>query len=866
LSVGARHVCYACSVRCSLLFLALLACSGSDRAQPVQRIDRVAPPSPAKQPDPTPGLRLPEGVTPLHYDVTLDVDPDSETFTGATRIRIRIERPTARIWIHADELDIAAARLDNVELTSPPSRGDQMLGFGLGRTLPPGEHELSFTYTGRTTGDQEGLFRQQAGGRWYLFSQGESVFARRITPCFDEPKFKTPWRLTLVVPKQLAVLANTAEESTKVEGARKRVRFAETPVMASYLVTIAVGPFDVVDAGTVGKQRIPVRVAVRAGAGKQVGVVASKLPAIVSALEAYVGEPLPLAKLDFVAVPQFFGAMENPGLITAEAAMLVGKESKQRVAYFTHVAAHEIAHQWFGNSVTPAWWDDLWLSESFASFVGDKVSGQLGAFDDRPLHAVNERREALEADSSPAALPLHRPIEGNQDPDDSFDAIAYQKGEAVLATFEALVGADAFRTVMREYLAAHRDASATAHDFVTVLARATKPDIGTAFEQYALQAGVPVVDVSLRCDANPTLLASARDGRLVPVCVRYAGAKSPVCLLATAKSELPLAGAKPGTCPAWITANAFAGYYHVHWRDRAATHGLAQLDLTARALVGDDLAATFRRGELSAKDALAELRTLLASDLNTQVAAIPLAQEIDELVDDSTRPAWSAWLAPRVPKLKRGRNTPLVTELVHALRPLLLPRDRLAADELRKARDLVAKLIDADQFPDPQLLAIVAGSDGKPLFERVVGKAFATRDTERREHWLRLLGVFPAEFATPIAALLRDKGELSAAPIWTALEHYFERPAARVAAWQALRAHLDVLIKRATHRAVDMIDATAWLCDQLLRDEVATAFAPYLARITGGRAHLDRALAAIDRCIARRAKVGDLAAAIASSR
>jgi cytosol alanyl aminopeptidase len=864
------------------MVLALIACSAPDRGAPAKRVDRIVPPT-ATKPDTAPGLRLPEGVTPLHYDVTLDVDPDSETFTGETRIRIGLDRATDRIWIHADELTIATARLDGTTLTTAPRRGDQMLGFALGRTLPPGEHELAFTYTGRTTGDQEGLFRQKSGDRWYLFSQGESVFARRITPCFDEPKFKTPWRVTLIVPKLLAALSNAPEESTTVEGARKRVRFAETPRMASYLVAIAVGPFDVIDAGTVGKQRIPVRVAVRAGAGKQVNVVASKLPAVVTALEAYVGEPLPLAKLDFVAVPQFFGAMENPGLITAEAAMLVGKDSKQRGAYFTHIAAHEIAHQWFGNSVTPAWWDDLWLSESFASFVGDKISGQLGAFDDRPLHAVNERREALAADSGPAALPLHRPIEGNQDPDDSFDAIAYQKGEAVLATFESLVGDDTFRMIVRDYLQAHRDGTATAHDFVAALARGSKPNIGAAFEQYAMQAGVPVVDLSLRCDASPTLVAAARDGRLVPVCVRYAGAKTPACMLAAAKSELPLVGAKPEppiaraksarataapgtTCPAWITGNAHAGYYHVHWRDRAATQGLAQLDLAARALVGDDLAASFRRGELPAPDAVSELRALLASDLDTQVAAIPLAQEIDELVDDATRPAWSAWLAQRVPKLKRGHNAPLVLELVRELRPLLSPRDRLATDELRKARDIVDKSIAAEQFPEPQLLAIVAASDGKALFDRIVERALASRDSDKREHWLRLLGVFPPEFAARIAALAVDKAELAIEPIWVALEHYFERPPARVAAWRALRTQLDPFMKRASHRGADMIDAAGWLCDQPSRDEVATAFTPYLARIPSGRVHLDRTLAAIDQCIIRRGRVGDLAAAIASSR
>ncbi|HEX5064250.1 MAG TPA: M1 family metallopeptidase, partial [Kofleriaceae bacterium] len=496
---------------------ALAACSGAGRVPTTSRVEAEPHRDSVSLEPAAPGLRLPDGVTPLSYDVTLDVDPASENFFGEAHVRVRLDRASDHIWIHAHELAIKSARYDGGELTTLPIKGDQMIGFGFGKTLPPGEHELVFVYSGKTTGDQEGLFRQKRGEHWYLFSQGESVFARRITPCFDEPRFKTPWRVTLVVPRAAAALANAPEENTTVEGTKKRVRFAETPVMASYLLTIAVGPFDVVDVGTVGKQKVPVRVAVRAGAGKQVSVVASKLPAIVDAMEAYVGEPLPLAKLDLVGVPQFFGAMENPGIITFEDNMLVGKETKQRIEYFTGVAAHEIAHQWFGNSVTPAWWDDLWLSESFASFLGDKITAQLGGFADRPLFRALERREALDADAGPDAIPLRHPIESNADPDDAFDAIAYQKGEAVLATFEAMVGEATFRDALREYLKSHRDRSATTFDFVASLTRATKPELGKAFEQYATLAGVPVVDLALRCDKKPALIASALDKRLVPV-------------------------------------------------------------------------------------------------------------------------------------------------------------------------------------------------------------------------------------------------------------------------------------------------------------------------------------------------------------
>lgn len=839
-------------MRLPVLLIALAACSSSERAKAPAKL---ATPAQLQQPT-APGLRLPDGVTPLHYDLTLDVDPDRETFAGEVRIRVRLDRATDHVWIHADELDITSARHASGVLTELPLRGDQMRAFSFGRIVAAGEVELLFTYTGRTTGDQEGLFRQRAGERWYLFSQGEAVFARRITPSFDEPRFKTPWRVTLVVPRLHAALANMPEVSQVAEGDRKRITFAETPVMASYLLAIAVGPFDVVDAGTVGRQKVPVRVAVRAGAGKQVAVVANKLPAIVDAIEAYLDEPLPVKKLDLVGVPQFFGAMENPGLITFEEQILVGKDSKQRIAYFTHVTAHEVAHQWFGNSVTPAWWDDLWLSESFASWLGDKVTRQLGAFEDGALQAVLARREAVEADTGPTAIPLRRPIAGNADPDEAFDAIAYQKGQAVLATFEALVGTDVFRTAVRDYLRAHRDGIVTTHDVVSALTRATSADVGKAFEQYALQAGAPVVDLALRCDGKPTVIARARDRRLVPTCVRPPGSAAATCALVGDETAIPLAGG----CPAWLDGNAQVGYYHVHWQDRAIAPPLAQLGPAARVVAGDDLAAEFHRGELSAKDAIAALRALLDGDAYAQLSALALAQEIDDVVDDRTRPAWSAWLAPRVARARKHHKQPVVTQVFRELSEYLLPAHRLSADELRKARDLVERLITGDQFPDPAVLAIVAAKNGDPLFDRIVDRARATRDAERRKHWLALLGAFPPAFAEPTAALAADKAELPIEDVWAALARYFERPSARPAAWRALRSHLDTFTKRMPDGVADFVEAAASLCDPSSRDEVAKAFA--------GNPALDRTLAttlaSIDQCALRRSRSGDLAAAIAA--
>jgi alanyl aminopeptidase len=599
-------------------------------------------------------------------------------------------------------------------------------------------------------------------------------------------------------------------------------------------------------------------VAVHAGAGKRVHVVAIRLPAIVAALERYVGEPLPLRKLDLVGVPEFFGAMENPGLITFEERMLIGGAARERLDYFTHIAAHELAHQWFGNTVTPAWWDDLWLSESFASWLGDKVTRELGSFGDGPLRDVLERREALAADTGPRAIPLHRPIAVNTDPDEAFDAIAYQKGESVLATFEAFAGEDAFRDAVRDYVHAHRGGTATARDWIDALARATSADAGNAFEQYTVQVGAPVVDLALRCTGTAAVIASARDHRLVPACVRYPGARAPACALVGGPTEIALGA----TCPAWVDGNAAAGYYTVHWRDRPVTRWLQRLPATARAVAGDDLAAALERGELHADEALAALTVLLAGDEYARLGAAALAEQLDELVDDTARPAWTSWLARRLPRPGRtsGPGEAALVELRQRL-----PVDRAPVAEQRRARALVDRALRVDGPVDPVAVALAGVRGGDEVFDGLVTRARLAGTGEGRERWLALLGELPATYAERTARLAVDNDELPAAPLWHALARYLARPEARAAGWRALHAHLDTFVERAPDLGDEMIDAAAVLCDQTARDEVAQAFLPHLARIRDGRAHLDRALAAIDRCIARRAAFGDLGAVLESA-
>jgi hypothetical protein len=261
---------------------------------------------------------------------------------------------------------------------------------------------------------------------------------------------------------------------------------------------------------------------------------------------------------------------------------------------------------------------------------------------------------------------------------------------------------------------------------------------------------------------------------------------------------------------------------------------------------------------------------LASSDPYAQLAAYPLVTEIDGLVEDASRAAWSKWLARhlphRRPAAKRSRAGEVAADAFHrlnALFPLELVRPELA----KAARAQADKALAADELPEPDVLAFAATTnDGDALFDRIVDRARATQDTHMRIDALHMLGAFPQRFVDRTAALAVDKPELPIDPIWDALASYFENPATRTTAWHALQTRLGTFMKRAGHRGVDIIDAAGSLCWQPSRDEVAAAFKPYLDKVPDGRAHLARALASIDACIARRSRIGDLAGAIDRSR
>jgi hypothetical protein len=364
------------------------------------------------------------------------------------------------------------------------------------------------------------------------------------------------------------------------------------------------------------------------------------------------------------------------------------------------------------------------------------------------------------------------------------------------------------------------------------------------------------------------LTASARDGVTIPVCVRFPSTSTAItttraCFLAGERTEQPLPAATG--CPAWVVGNdGGRGYYRTVWRGTAPLAPLAMLSPEERLARGDDAALAMQYGELSIGEALTELTTLaMTHDPYGELAALSIARAIDPLVTDSVRPAWSAWLAGRfADRLTPGALGPPRTLLdtVVSRQVLALAHAALAPAARPPARAAIARRPDAAYDP---MLRIAAARDVDALFEQIVGAARAARAAEGRGDLLEDLGAFPPAYASRIVDVLLDK-RLAAGQVWPALATMLERGETATAAYHAIHERLGKLLDALTSaRARDVIAATASLCDPTARAEVLADFAARVGATSDGRRALDHALAAIDRCIARRTAAGDIASALA---
>jgi alanyl aminopeptidase len=840
-------------------------------------VEAIAPPA---------DLRSPPGVGPRGYQLTLAIDPAQPSFTGEVAIALAVATPTPVVWLHADALTIDAAELvigaDRAPLAVIPDGAHQRIGLAHARPIPDGA-TVVLRYRGAIVDDDPmGLFRQRQGSERYVYSQMEGVFARRVVPCFDEPGFKVPWQLTVRTPVGLDVYANAPERSRAVRGGEQVVAFAPTPPMASYLLAVAVGRFEARAIGPVGRGAVPARILTPVGLSAQAAAAAT--PALVAWLEAYFDRPLPLAKLDLVAVPQFFGAMENPGLILFATSILLidpARPSADELRDLRAVVAHELAHQWFGDLVTPRWWDDLWLNESFATWMAATAVHALDP-DDDPIIADRAAIErAMAADQLPSARPLRRPIAGGLDVDDSFDAIAYEKGGALIAMFERRLGGARFRAGVRAYLAAHVDGNASAADFVGALAAVAEPEVAPAFASFLDHPGVPTVHLALACDAaDAAAVATLTSDRgpppwTLPLCVRFpdtqGGAEERCAWLTATPARLPLP-----RCPAWLIGNPDgAGYLRVVYGDaldaqlRAHLPALAVRDRFTRAA---DHAAAVRAGAAPPAALAPWIDALLATGApHDAIAAAALAEVLGDHVAGADRDRWRRFVRARFGAA--ARRLGLRTRARDAA-ATIAARDRLVTlvgvdgEDPALGRAAVTAVTrwlagGADPGDDrARLLAIAITAAPARLRDRIVAAALAAPDQDTRADFVAALAsrTAPADRAANRALYLAGGLDaLTALPLVTDGLGTDDD----AGAWADFTAAYDQIAARLTPLDRPALAAAAGArCTAAARAEVAAFFAPRAAADPRLALELAPALETIDRCVAERARIQPALAAL----
>jgi len=462
----------------------------------------------------TPG-KLPKEVVPTEYAIRILPNLDNFTFAGSESVKLNVRSPVHQLVLNGLELKIEAASVDGKEL--PPSAIEtdnekELLTLTLPSKLAAGDHVLALRFTGKINQQGQGLFymryqEQGTGARKVMLgTQFEATDARRFFPCWDEPAFRARFQLTAVVPENWLAVSNMPIESEQKIASGKEVRFAPTPPMSSYLNVFVAGELDLIES-----QVGPTQIRVIATKGKaELGRYALEASAeILKYYNDYFGVPYPLPKLDQIAIPGGFGgAMENWGGITYYESRLLfdpktsSGETKQNIY---EVLAHEMAHMWFGDLVTMAWWDNLWLNEGFASWMGSKCTAHFNPqwevwlarnLPRDPTRRIGIAKEAaMEGDARSTTHPIQQPIATEAEANSAFDDITYKKGQSFLRMLESFLGEDVFRDGIRRYLAAHQYSNTTTADLWNALSDVSNKSVGEIAAGWTEQPGFPVVTV-----------------------------------------------------------------------------------------------------------------------------------------------------------------------------------------------------------------------------------------------------------------------------------------------------------------------------------------------------------------------------------
>jgi len=852
--------------------------------------------------------RLPPGVVPSHYELAFAVDLARARFDGTETIRVQVEQPTRTVVLHAIEITFREVTITAGSATQKASislnDAQQTATLTVPNALPAGPADIHITYGGILNDKLRGFYLStDTSGRRHAVTQLEATDARRAFPSFDEPALKATFDVSLTVDRGDTAISNGRVISdTPAPDGRHTLKFSTTPKMSTYLVALAVGRFECLETSA---ENVPIRICSTEGK-KELGRTALDMAVqILTFYNRYFSIKYPFGKLDVLAVPDFAaGAMENTAAIFyRETDLLVDSKdaslgARKRIA---SVLAHEMAHQWFGDLVTMKWWDDIWLNEGFATWMANHALAEMRPDWDIPVDEVLETQAALNFDGLKSTHPIHAPADTPAQIDEAFDAIAYEKGAAVLRMLENYLGAGTFRNGINAYLQAHAYGNGTSQDFWNAMTAASGKPVDKILPTFVNQPGAPLVEIAPACRDNrmhvdavqqrffqdPALL---RDGSAerwqVPVCMKSVPAaggsatNSSCAVFSQPRQSLTLDGS---ACSPWVFANAGAqGYYRTAYSAEAlrALTPRVQDVLTAPerlSLAGDEWAMV-RAG----RHGIGEFLTLATGFGNERTDGVlgnvtnRLDFIHDNLTTDATRAPFERFVRTLFGPLF-GRvgfdSAPSDGDAERALRATLIETLGTTggdADLAARARAALDRALAGGPPLDPTLagaiVAVAAEHGDRALQDALL--AAADKATAPDEHYRYLYAL--ARFRDPAlidrALEYARTSKLRSQDTSGFLSRFLMQDSARPRTWAFLKQHWSELEGKVTIFGGDsgLINALGSFCDAGSRDDITAFFAAH--PLPSASRTLGQTVERINSCIALRERQAPALASWLASR
>ena len=721
--------------------------------------------------------RLPTTVVPSRYDIRLEPDLQAGTFAGEETVTVTVREPVDEILLNAAELSIRSVAVEGpdghtLEGTAALEPEPERARLRFPARLEQGEWQLRLAFTGILNDRLRGFYRstwKDAAGQVHALAatQFEAVDARRAFPCWDEPAAKAVFAVTLVVPDGYAAVSNTAVAAERPAGpGRRAVSFADTIRMSTYLVAFFAGELEATEPVIVGKT--PLRIWCVPGKRRLARFAQEAGAFCLRFFEDYYGIPYPGDKLDLLGIPDFAsGAMENLGAITfRETALLVDEAaaSHNELERIADVVAHEVAHMWFGDLATMAWWNGIWLNEAFATFLEMVAVDAWKPAWQRWVSFGVSRAAALGVDGLRASRPIEFPVEAPRDCEAMFDLLTYEKGASVLRMLEQYLGHDTFRDGVRLSLRRHAYGNAETTDLWRALGEASRQPIPAVMDGWVFRPGYPVVTVAeaaggLRLSQRRFTYLDAEAGEeerwQVPVTLRASVAGRAVerrLLLDGTETHVPLAGLVDH-----VVVNAGGhGFYRVRYaaplRERLLD-ALGALAPIERFDLVSDLSALCQAGMLPAPEYL-ELTARFRQETDRNVWTVLVASfaYVNRVIDEAVRPGLAV--------LVRDRLRPAAARLGWDPRPGESELDRqLRGDLLRalgtlgdapeiqaEARGRYARYRVDEGSLDPNVLpaviAVVAAAGGEGEYAEFLERFQRARTPQEEQRYLYALAGF----------------------------------------------------------------------------------------------------------------------------